>query len=504
MSDIKPQITLGRYSTQPGNPDYACPAYIEMVNRWQVADDVREGTDAIRSKRSDYLPKFNAEEEDEYKTRVQMTYQTDSYDLTLEEHVGLITSESLKLTADVPTEIAAIVEEDVNGEGDGLDAFRQDVLDSAMHWGHCAILTDMPDTSGIETLAQQRAARIRPYAVLYDAPDILNWATVSVGGVRCLVQVTLRELTDRDPEPGEHGAQEAVRFRQITQEVIRNADGAAVRLGAITWRSWEIVEKDGAEEFVEAGSGPIRGVDKIPLRIVYGGRKKGILRSVPHLKGVAYTTLEHVALTSDLAIVMHKCNVPTPVFIGRQQTEKGEDVRMGQGVDLPINGDAKMLEPSGVAIEATMSRLEMLERRMQRQGATTSDGSGKVLTATEAAMVARSRNAKLRKAAESADQAFEGMLSDFASFMNLESGGSIETSTNFAGAVIDPDYLRVLLEARKANEIGIEELRFALQHGRLPDEFSEEDALLKLLAELDDDSEGSGEPVGGEGEGDDE
>lgn len=488
MSDINPQVTLGDFSTDPTRPDYACPAYMSMLPTWQVVEDVREGTEPMRAKKVDYLPKFEAEEPPDWNARVLMTFASDTYELTLEEHVGLVMAEGFKLGDDVPKVIRDEIVPDFNGEGDSLDVFATDVLDSAMHFGHAILWTDYPDTGVFKNLAEKRAAGVRAFSVLYRAPDVLNWSVMNVAGKKVITEIVFREYTDRvvDGKP-------VVRYRRVWQDVsVDEETKRAFGLGTIHWETTEKVVRDGSDHFAPAGNGVIIGPDRIPARVIYGGRKISILQSRPHLKGIAYTSLEEIGVQSDYAHVMHKCNVPTPIFIGRV-AEKGQPVRMGQGIDLPIDGDAKMLEPKGTAIKATERRLANLSLRMQRQGATTSDGSGKTLTATEAGMIAKSRQAKLAKAAESNRDAFVGSLSDMAAFMNIGEGGSIEIDTEFAGVTIDPVYLGVLTEAFRLGAVPLDSYLFALEKGRLPDDFSSTETALRLLAEAEANREIPGE-----------
>jgi len=80
-----------------------------------------------------------------------------------------------------------------------------------------------------------------------------------------------------------------------------------------------------------------------------------VLTSKPHLYGLALSNVEETQIESDYANVMHKCNVPTPIFIGRNVNEGAQTTQMGQGIDIPVGGSAMFLEPGGSAIAATVS-----------------------------------------------------------------------------------------------------------------------------------------------------
>jgi hypothetical protein len=472
---------LGKWSTDPSRPDYACPAYLEMAPRWQICEDIRGATIPIRAKREYYLPKFEAETPKDYDGRIGMTFVADHYATTLAEHVGLVMAEPIKLGDDVPKQLKDLCE-DIDGEGNHIDVFAQSALDAALHLGHCVLLTDYPVADKIATLSDAKRAQARPYVTLYGASDVLSWRYAVVGGVRVLVQIMLRESASESD--GEHGTKSVERYRELRQEVFYDEVTArATALGAITWRAWV---RNG-EDFAPAGEGTIQnGPERIAVRVIYGGEKVGLLHTKPHLYGLALSNIEETQVASDYAAVMHKCNVPTPVFIGRNtnQGDESKTVQMGQGIDIPggAGNGASMLEPSGAALGATRTRMQDLQRRMGQQGATVAEGEGgPSKTATEAAQNAKSRNAKLRRAARSEQDALEGVLADMAAFMNIESkgqvksGGSVTVCQDFAGQTIDPAFLTVCVTAYSQSVLTLPELRYVIHTGQLPEDFDPTD-----------------------------
>lgn len=494
LLDLLDTIDFGGFSSDPKRPDYACPAYVEQASRWSLAMDVRESTSAIRRKARKYLPKFEAETLKDWTARILMTFMDDRYSSTLAEHVGLVMAEPVKLGKDVPQQLQDLCE-DVDGEGNHLNVFATTTLDAAFHLGHCVLFTDYPEASAIATRADEKAAQARPYVVLFPANDVLMWEEVAVGGVKVLTRLMFRE---HGSEPaGDFGTKSVVRYKEIKQKVFYDEiTGRAKGLGEITWRLWEqsdAVNSAGAVEFKEIGTGGTitKGPPRIAARVVYGGEKKATLQTKPHLYGFALSSIEETQVKSDYASVMHKCNVPTPIFIGRNQAEGEKTVQMGQGIDIPAGGDAKMLEPSGNALAATRERLLDIQQWMRRQGASTAQGeTSRVMTATEAAQDAKARNAKLTRAARSLQDALEGVLADMASFMGISqsgtvrSGGQVTVNQDFANKGVDPAYLTMLVTAYKEGTLTMEELRFALQTGALPEDFDAEDTTELIAAEI--------------------
>lgn len=477
------------WTADPNRPDYACPDYRDQTLRWQVVHDARGATEAMRTKAMMYLPRFEAETVADWNARIVMTFANDHYATTLAEHTGLVFSQPLKLGKDVPTAIKDLTE-DIDGEGNHIDVFAQSALETALHLGHCVLYTDYPNAANIKTRKDERRAKVRPYVTLYKASDVLSWRTAVVGGCVVVVQIVFRE-TNVEPS-GTFGVEQCVTYREITQEVfVDEFTGRATGLGAITWQTYQKDKNtDGtvADTFHVTGAGPVDGPEKIPVRIVYGGERVGVLYSKPHLYGLALSNIKETQVESDYAAVMHKCNVPTPIFIGRQPSSGGDGVQMGVGIDLPLGASAAMLEPTGAALNATRLRLEDIRAQMRRQGATSGDESGKVMTATEAAIYAKQRNAKLSKASRSLQDALEGVLADMAAFMGLstsgsvKSGGSVDVNKNFSGQQIDPALLTVYVNAYAAGALPLDALLYALEKGQLPEDFSATDSALKLIA----------------------
>ncbi len=278
MIDLLNSASTPFGSSNPGEPNYVCPAYREMAGRWQLVEDIRAGTTTIRNRRGFYLPKFEAETPIDWDARVNMTFVADHYATTITEHVGLVMAVPPKLGDDVPQAIRDLLE-DIDGEGNHYDVFAQSTLDSALHLGHAVLLTDYPPTPDVKNKAEEQAMQARPYVTLYRASDILSWQWAIVGGVRVLSQIMFKE-TSSEPA-GEYGVADCIRLREFKQEGYYDQNtGRARALGAITWRTWKQVSSvstvDGTATsvvtFTPTGDGgTITGPKRIPARIVYGG-----------------------------------------------------------------------------------------------------------------------------------------------------------------------------------------------------------------------------------------
>lgn len=471
------------------SPDYRCPAYEQMHEYRTICQDVKEGTVRIREKKQDYLPRFEGEDNQDWLARVKMTFVDDYYEQTLNDHVGLITAKPPRFLDD-GDKVFELFKENVDGKGTHAEVFAERVCRASIDDGLSFIFTDYPHIPAGQrvTIRQARELGVRPYWNMVYAEDVPNWKFEKIGGVSTLVQVTVRECEDRDDGP--YGTTDNYKYRVITQQVIYatqpGGEPVAVALGDITWILYEERE-DKKGEYIPSFTGQLIGQERIPLQVIYGGRMVDDFVAYPFLYQLALTTIEETQTKSDYATVMHKCNVPTPILIGRPSVAHGKPIAMGKAIDIPQGGDAKMLEPTGVALDATRQRLQDIQSQLRRQGAVVKgETAQQAMTATEASLYVRQRNARLRTSARSLQDGLENAGADAAVYYGLarEAAPSIQVLQDFSGAVLDPIYLTLIFNAWQAGLLPPDAALHALKTGELPDDFNVEAAALKSMSQL--------------------
>lgn len=470
---------------------HRCDAALKMEKFWKIVQDIKAGTHRIREEKLEYLPRFEAEEQRDYEARVKMTFVDDYYAQTLHDHVGLVFASPPQLGEKIPDALTPLLE-NVDGEGTHWEVFAQRVFTTALDDGHALIVTDYPVVQATRTMRQAKDAKQRPFLALYSARDVLSWRVATVGGVRVLTQIVLKEEFENDS--GSYAVETIGQYRVFTQAVERDAFGTATGLGAITWQLFRDAPTDAPSvaanesQLILVASGTIDGPETLPVRIIYGGERLRTLETRPALLPLAYASVEHTQVSSDYAQVMHKCNVPTPVFTGRGRARAGATTKMGQGIDLPAGATASMLEPKGTALAATRARLQDILARMARSGAFVSE-TGVQMTATEASLYAKQRNAKLMSAARSLQDALEGALCDMAAFLDVDdSGCEVKINTDFNTGV-DPKSLDVYLRMYQANALPLWALLEIAKTGTFPDDFDVNEAALELTAQAMADAE---------------
>lgn len=486
-----PMLTMSR-GDQKNAPDHRDAAYIEQMPFWELCQDVKASTHRIRERKELYLPRFTSESAKDWDARVKMTFADNHYDQTLADHVGMVFSQDPVISDNLPVDLEPFIE-NVDGENSHFTVFAKQFFETALDYGHAAILVDYPRIpDGVRLNKDQaRVMRLQPYWSIIRADQIVNKRSAIIGGTRVLTQVSIAE--ESEIPDGEFGVKYVTQYRVITQEITSSAVAAGMApqptgLGKITFKTWA-PKADDAKQYMVIDEGEILGPSLIPLAICYGGPKLGLLRSRPHLVGMAYTSLEETQVKSDYANIMHKCNVPTPVFIGRgpqvDTGEKGSDeVVMGIGIDIPVGGDAKMLEPSGAALDATRTRIQDIRDQLRRQGAWLHTTTAS-MTATEYTQLARRTSARLLTASRSCKDALEAALTFTMEYMRLpitDDGVTVTMAKDFGTPTIDANILNAYTAIYNAGGLPLEALLHAAKYGELPDEFEPEQAAAEAMA----------------------
>lgn len=418
--------------------DYYCPAYREQEQRWAFSRLIRNLNESLRTVPSYILPQFEAEGDHSWKVRCAMTFAFDALDETIHALVGLATRDDPVLEEDVPPRLQEEWE-DVDGEGTHGAVFAQTCLDFALQDGHAGILVDMPPAPKGLTLAQEAKLGLRAYMILVPIDRISAWRVGRLLGRKCLMMVKLEE--SREKPDGNYGSKIVKRFRTLRQEV--QPDGTP-------FVTFSVSERQDNGAYVEVDSGTLSGPQLIPFHVFYAGEKVGILRSMPPLRGLAFSNLDHTQVKSDRRYSMHKCAIPVPIFKGRVRDPKGKPgaavvISSDSGIDVSEGGGAEYLEPKGTALQTLRDELSDIERRMGSQGFSMLRQETPInQTLGEKEMQAAREESKLARAVRSLNDALEAALDSMAAFYGLGDGGSISMDREFSDNFLTTDELKLL------------------------------------------------------------
>lgn len=244
----------------------------------ELIADVRGGLSKMREKSSVYLPKYAAEDRDEYARRVAASVWRPVFRDCLETLSSKPFSKAVSLPAGTPASILKFAE-DVDCAGNNLHVFARRWFAAALADGVAMALVDYPKAHGVRTLADEKRLGLRPRWSLYPANTIIALRTELIKGRREIVHARLREtIIEPDGDFGE---------RQVQQIRV---------LYPGRWEVWRRDEKrrgewtlhDGGPTENRAGT-PQNGVDAV---LLFTGERQGDILCQPPLLSLAHANVE--------------------------------------------------------------------------------------------------------------------------------------------------------------------------------------------------------------------
>ena len=437
-----------------------------MVAEVTVVRDVAAGIKRIRDKGTEYLPKHPKERQADYQTRLDQSVLFNATERTIEGLAGMVFRVDPVLSEDVPPAIAEHME-NIDNAGSHIDVFSRDLFEDALASGHAGILVDVPKVdmpSGrAPTVAEERAAGVRPFWRYYRKEDIFLTRPAIVNGRTMLTMLVLREqAVEAD---GEFGEQDVTRYRVLTA-----ADGV------VTGQVWTI-ENDEIGEAAVVKDEPyvVTNQTEIPFPVVYT-KKTGLYKSRPPLLDLAETNLAHYRLLSDHLYAMHIANVPVGVLIG---VDPEQEVEIGPNAWLKLPDsqmDFKWAAHDGANFDANVAQLREFKADMAAQGLSLLQvETRQAETATATRMNRSEKDSALSVAARSLEDALQMAMVYHGRFMKIDKPGTITVNRDFENQPMTPDEIRQWREGVATGSWSLETMwQVMAERGALPDDFDPE------------------------------
>lgn len=408
----------------------------EMAFFWPIVNVLMGGTSAIRREGKAYLPKWPAESDESYRARLGAATLAPIFKRTVEILASKPFSKPLSVTTSARIESWT---NDIDLQGRNLHSFASMIFQDCVSHGISGVLVESPvKNSGIVTVADEKAAGIRPYFVHYPAGTVLGWREERLNGTTKLTQLRLRE---RRVEPeGLYGEREVEYVRVLTP-------------GA--WQLWRQDEKTFGENWIMVDEGAT-DLPEIPFVPFYGDRK-GFMTGFPPLIELAYQNVEHYQSSSDQQTILHAARVPILTIIG---VEMDQQINIGASaaVKLPIGASMAFVEHSGAAIGAGRQAIIDLEERMRQTGAELLVLQPGKITATQVYSEDEGNKCALQKIAENFEDALDQCLQFMADLSGESEGGSVELFKDFGAASLSDASAQLLLQTNVAGKISDETL----------------------------------------------
>lgn len=166
-----------------------------FLSKYTVIRDCIAGEDAVKSRKTDYLPQPDADDTspenmaryDGYLTRAVFYNVTER---TLSGLVGQVFARDPEMS--IP-DLLTSVADDATGEGVNIVQFAKLTTEYALGFGRAGILIDFPKIDRVITAADVRSGTVRPNFTVYDPSKIINWRTFVRNGKVYLSLVVLKE-----------------------------------------------------------------------------------------------------------------------------------------------------------------------------------------------------------------------------------------------------------------------------------------------------------------------
>jgi hypothetical protein len=315
-----------------------------------------------------YLHKEEAEPAKAYNERLHRATYAPIYRDSIRAYAGLLNRFQL---VDAPTSMNE-AEKNIDLQGESVQSFWNRCDERALRDGGVYVMVDMTQDEGdLNFLDEQQSGR-RPYLIMIDRKDVINWSISYENGRERIAHATIRQIRQA-PTPGGFGVELVPVYHVLRPNLVESY----------------IVEKR-AGQWVQQKINEVRtSLPVVPL-VWYGSTSPHFAQGELPLNGLAELSVQHFQMRSDLQELLHKCAMPVPVRTGARIGPDGRPVPLVLGPNTAVDLDAEggrfeFAEPSGRSLERHQAEITHVEELMDRSGLNFLYGAN-IKTATEASL----------------------------------------------------------------------------------------------------------------------
>ena len=411
-------------TTDPSLVSYHRPELIrqlpalELANHcWHTLDstfiDDKGQSKQIKEK---YLPQEPAEPRSAYQSRLERSTYTPIYRDSIRAYAGLLNRFQL-INAPASLEEA---EKNIDLQGESIQSFWNRCDERTLRDGGVFIMVDMTPEEGESNFLDERNSGRRPYLMMIDRSNVINWSIDYVGGRERVNHATIRQFRQRAIE-GTFGVELDAVYHVLRPNLVET-----YRLEK-RGRAWvQIKERE-----------VVTSIPAVPL-VWYGATDPHFAQGDLPLNGLAELSIQHFQMRSDLQELLHKCAMPVPVRTGAKIGPDGKPVPLILGPNTAVDLDAEggkfeFAEPSGRSLERHQAEIVHLEGLMDRSSLNFLYGAN-IKTATEASLRASQVASQVASLVRNKTAAFNTVMKLWAAYsgelqqINSESGIAINDS----------------------------------------------------------------------------
>lgn len=393
MNQVTRTTAVGAVSTGHQDPrqatvDTGTPAYLRMlhgehwmaagtenIGGWDLVDDLMLGTEAMRAKRTDYLPMYEQEDAIDYDKRIKATVLHTGFQAAVERNAIRPFAKPVEIK--LPEGVESLPEpldriaENVDGEGTDLTELSRRLMTDGVARGLAIVLVDHPTIADSMNAADEEELDLRPRFKRIMPRNLIGWKeTTNAAGDRELAEVRIMET--RTESVGQWGQVDVPWIRVIrAPRTVATQDGDGNQTSkdlSGDWELWRYSESDGKYLLAETGAHSFPG---IPLVVMQFGEQRGLVECVPPMLDVAHLNLAHWKSSSRQTQYIDTIRLAVLFGAGMNEDELANGIVIGPGrLNGSTNPDAKLsyAEHSGKGAEAGWSELDRLESKMAEAG----------------------------------------------------------------------------------------------------------------------------------------
>jgi len=415
------------------------PYYVEAVDQWSRIRDSYKGSDAIKAKGVDYLPKLSGQDKADYDAYKLRAVYYNSIERTVTGLIGAVMR--VEPIIEVPAGLEPLLD-DITGTGISLNDFISYMLSEQLLTGRQGVLIDRNEE--------------RPYLTGYTTEQITNWLDDAV-----VLQETYRKIDPRDPYKSEYDIQ----FRELTK-----IDGLyVVRIWRKDKGGWKIVD-----ELFPSMRGD--GLEGVPF-VAMSGDGFNLEPSMPSLLSLADMGLSLYRTSADLEHGRHFTALPTPYVTG---IDVDSELTIGSGTAwiLPDSSSrAGYLEFSGQGLQALEKAMEEKRSFMASLGAQLLQTQKQGVESADAVRLRQNAEAStLISTVKTVETAITEALQVMAEWEGISGDVTIKLNTDFIDTKINAQDMTTLMGAWQSGAISQDTFLWNMKRGEiLPPEVSVED-----------------------------
>jgi Domain of unknown function (DUF4055) len=327
--------------------------YTGHFDQWVRCRDACGGTDAVKARSIKYLPLLEGHESTTSRGYIGYLSRALFYPAagrTVAGLAGLVFSKPPTVVGVPKAQQTAF--EDVTLTGMSVGAFGLMLCQEVLTVGRAGILIDMPDTPTIGA---------RPYWVVYQAEQILNWRTTRISGAQVLTRVVLAEEIE---VAGEDEFESEWKWQYRVLELVNEMYQVTL------WKE----DPDNHDKFIQGETRvPLRRGFPMPYIPFTFLSATGIEPEVipPPLLALVDVNYSHYRTSADHEHGAHYTALPTPYVTGHT-LPVGETLSIGSGNAWILPNPAAqagMLEFTGAGLESLANLKEEKRQLMATLGA---------------------------------------------------------------------------------------------------------------------------------------